>query len=414
MAHPDARDARTAPWRMGGWHPLGAAGRSGRSMLRPYRVATVFVGSRVAGWGAGCGGCDIALVPAGGGEDLLDRGAGEFAMDVDRGHGALVADAQQALDVGPVDAGRRDRRRRGLRFGGDPERWITLGNLDHLLRGSGWCGIRLGLSAWRARCAGRRVVGCRWHARVAVVVRVEQADAAAAPFALGAAAPAEAALFELLAEAALADGVLAVLLAPRGVGGVERAAFGAGVAGDDAAVGDEAADDVHLAAVGLGGGQDFGWVGEAALVEGQAAAHGPGQDAGQLLHEPAEQGAVTLGLGDGHREGDEAQAAPDAFVGAAHHRAMVGGQEELEAGAELEELAVEKAGGERVARNDLFDQHLGEPATFLDLDRADEAGAGEAGDVVGDAVAALTGQKGGRIGLAAVVAGDGANDLQEG
>lgn len=108
------------------------------------------------------------------------------------------------------------------------------------------------------------------------------------------------------------------------------------------------------------------------------------------------------------------QAAPDAFVSAAHDRAVVGGQEELEAGAELEELAVEKAGGERVTRNDLLDQHLGEPATLFDLDRADEASAGETGDIVGDAVAALAGQEGGRVGLAAVVAGDGANDLQEG
>lgn len=76
MAHPDARDAH--PLRRGGW-VVAAVGVSGRSVLRPDGAPTVFVGLWVAGWGAGCGGRDIALVPANSGQNLLDRHTGELA-----------------------------------------------------------------------------------------------------------------------------------------------------------------------------------------------------------------------------------------------------------------------------------------------------------------------------------------------
>ena len=111
-------------------------------------------------------------------------------------------------------------------------------------------------------------------------------------------------------------------------------------------------------------------------------------------------------------EGDEADAAPDGFVGAADFGFVVGGEPRGELGLEFEVFLAHEAGGHGVAAGHAFDEGFVESAAFADFDCADEPGAAEAGDVVGDAF--VFGEE--RFGwcLLAVVAEELADGFEEG
>src|SRR4029434_5997589 len=112
----------------------------------------------------------------------------------------------------------------------------------------------------------------------------------------------ETALCESQPEGPAADRLLAGLMRPGDVGLVEGASRRASLRGDGAAIADEAAQHVHMAAVGVCRGPDvFRWVQPDPLPL-RAALDGPREDPGALLEELVGELGVALLGGNGHRE----------------------------------------------------------------------------------------------------------------
>ena len=93
-------------------------------------------------------------------------------------------------------------------------------------------------------------------------------------------------------------------------------------------------------------------------------------------------------------------------------RPVVGGEPELEARLKLEGLAVEEAGGDGVASGEELEESFGECFAVVDFDRDDEAGAGEAGDVIADPGVAVPLEEGLEVGGGGVLAEHGADGFQ--
>ena len=106
---------------------------------------------------------------------------------------------------------------------------------------------------------------------------------------------------------------------------------------------------------------------------------------------------VALFLGDRDRERYEADAPPDAEVGADDFRLVVGGEPGRELRRELEPLCAHEAGSDPVSSGEPLNEGFVEPAAFAEFGGCDHAGAAKAGDVVGDRVSAVEECLGGRL-----------------
>jgi hypothetical protein len=118
-------------------------------------------------------------------------------------------------------------------------------------------------------------------------------------------------------------------------------------------------------------------------------------------------------LGDGDRERDEPDAAPDPVVAAADVRLVVRREPDLELRLEVEELLEQEPRGDRVAAGELLHERLGERLAGLGLDRGHEPRADEAREVVARALAVAL-EEGAEVGDGRVVAEQRAQRLQEG
>ena len=110
------------------------------------------------------------------------------------------------------------------------------------------------------------------------------------------------------------------------------------LAGRIAVVIDEAAEGVALLAVFADGLDDGGRWFEALALPLEAAVDGPPEDARQLLAQFLDQGLILFVGRDGDDERNQAQAAPDAFVGPVDDRLVVAADDEFVRGQEVEKF----------------------------------------------------------------------------
>ncbi len=190
----------------------------------------------------------------------------------------------------------------------------------------------------------------------------------------------ETALFESHAEDARTHRTLVVHFAPFRVGEVEVGGFGASIGIQEASVGEESAEDVHVAAIGIGGAGDLGRVGKTFLLPFEAAGGEPVQDSAGLGPEFLGQVFVLSLIWYCDVEGYQGEAPPEGMVGAVDDGQVVTAHEYLMGRLELEVVFMHASSGQSVAAGKLLHCSFGEGFAEFDFGCYGEPASFEIGD----------------------------------